>query len=237
MRVAGLCAAVVLIGACPAWADRLIFGFGGAVDSVFDPQGLLTTLNVQVGKQFSGVYAFNPNAGDANPDPKVGDYPSYSLFLEYFFKADVEGLHVQSKDYGAVYPGMEIVVRDYGAGSQDDYWVNVDRPMAELYPLPGVHSLLSDIQLTDLDGTALSSTDLLLAPPSLAPWEAKDWRVAGYSLSGDMLFEVRGALESLYLAQGATLTIPEPSSFVLLLFASGGLLAHGWRRRKRHAPA
>jgi hypothetical protein len=210
---------MLFISASETPAAPITFFFSGSLDAIFDPLNQLPAA-VTVGTPFQGHYTFNPNVADSNALATLAQYRSTGA--EYEYVATVGGMTF-TRNGTAGPSGIEIVVGDNNAGL-DVYQVQDATGVLTNGPdFSTIGDVSSGIILNDGDQTALSSTALPLAPPSLAPfndsasspyYNANFFSMRALLTNGSILFTVSGPVTQI--------AVPEPST---LLTCSSGLIA------------
>ncbi len=184
LRVVFLAWIVCLAGA--AAAAPVTFSFTGKVTD--DPFGLSS-----FGAPISGSFTFDATAIDAIVNPDIGSF--VSVGAGYGFNVDVDGTAYSSTGMLTINTANDLVVGDqYGAIAMDAL-------------------LTLEIFLQDSSAAALSSDALSGAPPALASFDLRQFRLFG----GDA--EFLGSVDTLACTSGCVASVPEPGSLALVLLA------------------
>jgi len=149
LRVVRFVFALGLLGATGAYAFPITFSFTGSVTD--DPFGLSS-----FGAPISGTYTFDSAASDADPTPSVGSYPS--IGPGFGFSANVDGTNYAVAGSLSVNVANDITVDQYGAIATDV-------------------ALTLELFFEDATQTALSSDALPLAPPAIAGFGFRQFRL------------------------------------------------------------
>jgi hypothetical protein len=219
---AGFGLLVSLIGG-PASAVPITFGFTGTITGLVEefsgvsglPSPPTTVLDGSIapGVGFTGQYTFD---SDAVGTPRTSTTVSYNFAGLGFF--EVGNYHFTMS------PSLRITITDQTPGAGSDGYIlagGIDEivgPVLSGFSLDG-----NDFRapwLEDLDGSALSGTDLPLTPPPLSEFEMRALSVLGYienpetGEEGDL--EISGTFDTLFL-------VPEPGTALLIGMGLAGL--------------
>jgi len=196
---------VLLTGATSrANAYPVTFEFSGTINSIGDPDGLLDG-SIVVGSPFAGTFTFESTMtddlpGDAHRGLYTSPAPPSSIMSvsvgDYHFIGPSRELHVENWDKDS------LVMRSYDFASEGFAITNMR------------------VFFLDLQGTAMASDALPLAPPALAPFEVRDFSISG-NAGGTPRFSFGG---------NVTVLTPEPVSLTPFALGALVLLRRGLRR-------
>jgi hypothetical protein len=201
------------LGGQPAAANSITFGFTGTITQVpaLDPVSPFPD-PIDFGTPFSGTYTFDSTAADAIADPSAGSFASPGGS----FTLTLSGLSLTFAGPSIVTidsPGFDFYSALYSENPSNDNPTGV----------------LLSITLQDLLGLALSSDALPLTPPPLAMFQLSNSFFFTDTIDGNQV-EVGGDLTSLTCIEGCSRTVPEPTTWTLLLLAA--LLCAMFARRR-----
>jgi len=196
-------AGVLATGVSPAHAYPVTFRFSGTIDGIGDPDGLLDG-TIVVGTPFAGSYTFESTMTDDLPgDAHHGLYTSPAPPMSL--------MSVSVGDYDFIGPSHEVLVENS----------DKDSLLMRSYDFASEGFAITNMRVffLDLEGTAMASDALPLAPPALAPFEVRDFSISG-NAGGTPRFSFGG---------NVTVLTPEPASIALLAIAALVLLRRGSR--------
>ena len=207
-RLLAILSFVAIVGAVDA--APITFSFEGVVDddpfALFnDPFGSPATVvgTYTFDSAMPQVLATANSGGYADAAPNAG----MTMLFANTFDASVVGPYIANQ--------LNITVNNDFPGPLDQYLVT---------GTSSTNSFLSlELTLEDFTGTALLTTALPLAPPSLGAFASPRFSFATFDGNNDV--QAGGVLTSLVCVAGCTNTVPEPSTAWLLLAAIALLLA------------
>ena len=171
MRVIGIAAVTALLVLmatyAPAGAERVCIGLTARVSNVDDRLGILGK-DVKVGDMITGTYVYESTTPQ-DPNAAVGSYhittaPS-GIFLNVgalVFRTDLHNVEFRVGIYDGLTPGDTY--------SLISYFNIFERSV----PIDSDTDNIIFLQLDDVTGTALTSSDLTTEPPILTAWESKE---------------------------------------------------------------
>ena len=185
----------------PARGTPVTWSFKGEITSVTDFDNVLGGA-VSIGTSFFGSLTFESNTPDSNPDPAFSSFENALI--------DFSGM-IGAISFGGPIIGVDSIYIANGVPSVSADTLSV----FSTADLAG-QTLSAILNLTDLDGTALSSDALPVVPPDLSQFDSVTLRFMRQ-------------LQDLDLKGDITLLTPDPGTLCLLGIGAASLL----RRRRR----
>lgn len=223
LRTSCLAAAIALVASL-AHAAPITFRIDGTVETFSIENGWEDPFDgaVQSGSNIAGLFTIDSLAA-SNGNSTHAEY--VSVGVPYGLQLHVGGLAFLS-DYAAVYATDDSSLDAYGLTS------------AEYEPIPSLGlAFIFGLDMFDFSGMALTSTALLLVPPSPHLFDIARINFHGYYVTGtpgqpSLAFWMTANADALSRVSDPA-TVPEPASLTLL--ALGGLAGAVGKRLLRRA--